>query len=141
MALTYDSLKTPHSAGRRPNFASDFDWADSESRLSAATRNHDAYSTPVRRPEMPPLFEMDQPDAVHAVLGCRDAFLVWELTSPPDSQQAGSESLRRLKTDGLHSPPCGGMNLQSSWRRQLTKRLQNRALASRINLHLYRGSR
>lgn len=70
-------VKTPHSAGRKPNFVSDFDWSGSDSRLSAAARNHDAYSPSLRRPEIPPLFEIEKPDASSAVLGCKDAFLVW----------------------------------------------------------------
>ncbi|MGI8394237.1 hypothetical protein [Leucobacter sp. W1038] len=70
-------VKTPHTAGRRPNFVADFDWTSSEARLSAATRNHDSYSPPVRRPEMTPLFEINSPRASDAVLDCRDAFLLW----------------------------------------------------------------
>lgn len=70
-------VKTPHLAARKPNFVSNFDWKDSESRLAAASRNHEAYSPPVRRPEMSPLFEIEQLNAAEAVRGCRDAFLVW----------------------------------------------------------------
>ncbi|MBK0419024.1 hypothetical protein JD276_08245 [Leucobacter sp. CSA1] len=70
-------VKTPHLAARKPDFVSSFDWRDSESRLAAAARNHGAYSPPIRRPEMSPLFEIEQIDASESVRGCRDAFLVW----------------------------------------------------------------
>lgn len=70
-------VKTPYLAARKPNFVSSFDWKDSESRLAAAARNHKAYSPPVRKPEMSPLFEMEQLNASETVRECRDAFLVW----------------------------------------------------------------
>lgn len=70
-------VKTPHLAARKPNFVSSFDWTESESRLAAASRNHEAYAPPIRRPEMSPLFEMEHSDAAETVRGCKDAFLVW----------------------------------------------------------------
>jgi hypothetical protein len=70
-------VKAPHTSGRNPNFVGDFDWTDSESRLLAAARNHDAYRPPVRHTEMSPLFELEPSNASSAVLDCHDAFLVW----------------------------------------------------------------
>ena len=70
-------VKTPHLAARKPNFISSFDWKESESRLAAASRNHEAYAPSVRRPEMSPLFEMEHPNAAEFVRGCKDAFLIW----------------------------------------------------------------
>lgn len=70
-------VKTPHLAARKPNFVSSFDWRESESRLAAASRNHEAYAPPIRRPEVSPLFDMEDPDAAEAARGCKDAFLVW----------------------------------------------------------------
>ena len=70
-------VKTPHLAARKPNFISSFDWTESESKLAAASRNHEVYAPSVRRPEMSPLFEMEHLDATETVRGCKDAFLVW----------------------------------------------------------------
>jgi hypothetical protein len=70
-------VKAPHSTGREPGFGSDFDWADSESRLAAAARNDAVYAAPSRRPGLEPLFELELPGAAQAVKECRDVFLVW----------------------------------------------------------------
>lgn len=70
-------VKAPHRSGRRPNFESDFDWADSEGRHAAAMRNFDTYAPPPRDPQVEPLFELELPNAAESVAQCREVFLVW----------------------------------------------------------------
>lgn len=75
-------VKAPARAGRRPGFASDFEWS-SGARLDAATRNHAVYAAMAPMLGMASLFEVEQPDGVHPVHACRDVFAVWagDLTS------------------------------------------------------------
>lgn len=75
-------VKARSTAGRHPDFVADFDWRDGEMRQAAAARNRAAYGTAARDPFMAPLFEVDQPDAATAVLGCRDVFLAWGADLP-----------------------------------------------------------
>lgn len=71
------SVKTPGSRGRKPRFATDFNWEEREGRASAAARNAAQVDLPVRIEGASPLFEVEVPDARAKLAACRDAFFVW----------------------------------------------------------------
>ncbi|WP_053206077.1 hypothetical protein [Jiangella muralis] len=75
-------VKARSTAGRHPDFVADFDWREGEMRQAAAARNRAAYGPAPRDPFIAPLFDVDQPDAATAVLGCRDVFLAWGADLP-----------------------------------------------------------
>ncbi|MEV6908518.1 hypothetical protein [Amycolatopsis sp. NPDC051071] len=69
-------VKVPAQAGRRPGFASDFEWREG-ARLDAAERNNAVCGALAPMLGMASLFEVERPQGEHPVRACRDVFVVW----------------------------------------------------------------